>query len=155
AELGLPILIGHAHLGQQRHAVAAAAFDVLAGGGVLGLDHQGQRPDGLQIGLPEVAEGLLQVLGPLPLPLVALPELLGEDEELGLEGGGGIGDRCRVPARGGALGAAHWRSSSSTRSSSSIELNGFVRYPRAPASSEATSVVTSPRAVSMRTLVAV
>ena len=75
----------------------------------------------------EVAQRPLQVLGPFPLPLVALAELLGEDEELRLQCGGGVRDEGRIPPRQGRLGLGHCLSSSSTRSSSSIELKGFVR----------------------------
>ena len=125
AELGLPVLVGHAHLGQQGHAVAPAALDVLAGGGVLGLHDEGQGPHRLQVGDAEIAQGLLEMLGPLLLPLVALAELLGEHEELGLERRRRIGDQGRIPPRGVLVG--HCLRSSSTRSSSSIELNGLVR----------------------------
>src|SRR5207302_7023547 len=131
---------------------------------VLGLDHEGERADGLQVGGLELVEGDFELLGARPLAPVDLGDVAGEDEELALQGvgvgsQGGELDGQRVvlgPMPAPALEplpGAHGACSTSLRtwSRSSRDENGLPRKSSAPAVRLASSVSMSSRAESIRT----
>src|SRR6266516_3598984 len=112
----------------ERGGVVVCAVQVRPRGGVLGLDHEGQRLHHVQVRLLEPAQGLLQFAGSRPLRLVEQVELAREHQELLLR----RFELVQVSSRWIHAGTYPRESRWTTSSRASGEY-GLARYASAPA----------------------
>src|SRR6266498_1391812 len=112
----------------ERGGVVMGAVEMGAGGGVLGLDHEGQRLHHVQVRLLELAQRLLQLARPRPLRLVQQVELAREHQKLSLR----RFELVQVSSRWIHAGTFPRESRWTTSSRASGEY-GLARYASAPA----------------------
>src|SRR6266700_3472565 len=112
----------------ERGGVVMGAVEMGAGGGVLGLDHEGQRLHHVQVRLLELAQRLLQLARPRPLRLVQQVELAREHQKLSLR----RFELVQVSSRWIHAGTYPRESRWTTSSRASGEY-GLARYASAPA----------------------
>src|ERR1041384_4354559 len=82
AVLGRPLVVADAELAHQRHAVDAAAFEVLPGVRVLRFDDEGQRPNSAEVRVLQFRQRVLEFGGPFAFTPEAVAQLLREQEQL-------------------------------------------------------------------------
>src|SRR6266498_1914511 len=132
----------------ERGGVVMGAVEMGAGGGVLGLDHEGQRLHHVQVRLLELAQRLLQLARPRPLRLVQQVELAREHQKLSLR----RFELVQVSSRWIHAGTFPRESRWTTSSRASGEY-GLARYASAPAAWAATRSLSRSCSDRMTTLI--
>src|SRR6266704_4645634 len=133
---------------RERGGVVVGAVEMGAGGGVLGLDHEGQRLHHVQVRLLELAQRLLQLARSRPLRLVQQVELAREHQKLSLR----RFELVQVSSRWIHAGTFPRESRWTTSSRASGEY-GLARYASAPAAWAATRSLSRSCSDRMTTLI--